>query len=210
MIYWLMRALSRLLCRIWLRNRSQGSEYLPEEGGFLIAVNHCSHLDPLLCGTEVQRPLYFLARRSLFRPAAVGWFLRAVHAVPIDRERFGKGAFRQVLDRLAGGGGVLVFPEGTRSADGKLGRLKSGVVRLAQSAAVPVIPAWIEGSFRAMGRGRRFPRPVRTEVRFGRPMRFDPGDDPESGLQELRQRLLSLGGKVAGEAPATETDGGAP
>ncbi|MEC9476402.1 MAG: lysophospholipid acyltransferase family protein [Planctomycetota bacterium] len=167
-------------------------ERVPVEGPFLLAVNHTSHLDAILAGVALKRPLAYMARSSLFRPAPVAWILKGLNALPLEREGIGISGFRAVQNRLTQGGGVLVFPEGTRSHDGRLGKFKGGVLRIARLSRVPVVPAMVVGSDRAMGRGRFFPLPIRTEVRFGDPIGF-PEEEPDgAALQRLKEAMLDL------------------
>lgn len=190
-LYRLSHVVCNAACSVYFRHRGAGTENIPE-GGFLLAVNHTSFLDPVLAGIKVKRPMYFIARRTLFRPAPIGWFLRSINAVPVDRGRLTRDTYREVLDLLGRGEGVLIFPEGTRSADGALGRLKGGVVRLAQLAEVPVVPTYLHNAHRALGRGKIFPRPVRTSVRFGAPLQIGADDDRTETLKLIEERLVAL------------------
>jgi 1-acyl-sn-glycerol-3-phosphate acyltransferase len=196
--YLLIRALARIGCRVLFRHREVDVEKVPVTGPFLLAVNHCSFLDPILAGISLKRPLAYMARSSLFKPAPMGWILRGLNSLPLEREGVGISAFRGVLDHLSRGGGVLVFPEGTRSHDGRLGRFKGGVLRLARLAGVPVVPAMVIGSERAMGKGSFFPKPFRTEIRFGEPLDFPEGESDRVALSRLRKVMLDL---VAEEEP---------
>ncbi|MFN0057068.1 MAG: lysophospholipid acyltransferase family protein [Planctomycetota bacterium] len=193
MIYRFCRAVLRLLSRIYFRHTAVGAEQLPSRGGYLLAVNHASFLDPVLVGIAVKAPISFLARSTLFRPAPWGWFLRAVHAVPFDREGVGMAGFRCVIERLKAGSPVLVFPEGTRTRDGHIGRTRPGVLKLAQLANVPVVPTLLVGSFGALGRGALVPRPVRTQVRFGAAFAVEPGQDLEVALSAIERAWQELG-----------------
>jgi len=163
-------------------------------GPVLFVSNHASHLDPVLVGAAVCRPLRYLARSSLFRSRPFAALIRAFGAVPVEREGVGVGGTRAVLSILAGGGAVVMFPEGTRSRDGSLGALRPGAARVAQRSGAQVVPVWIEGSANAMPPGARFPRPRRIEIRFGAAFRVPPGVAPEAATMELRERLLALAG----------------
>lgn len=178
-------------CAGYFRHRGHGKEHLPE-GGFLLAVNHTSFLDPVLAGTKVRRPIFFIARRTLFKRGFVNWFLRQLNGVPVDRGKLTAGTYKEVLNLLALGQGVLIFPEGTRSADGEFLRLKAGVVSLAQLADVPVVPTYIHNGHRALGKGRFLPRPVRTSIRFGEPIRVARDDDRTKTLELIEERLIAL------------------
>lgn len=137
-------------------------------GGFLIVSNHASYLDPLAVGSVVPREIHYLARRSLFRgPMAV--LLASVNTIPTARDQPEPSALRKILGLLAAGHGVLIFPEGTRSADGKLQRAQPGAGFLAAQARVPILPVRVFGSFEALPRSARFPRCVPIRVVIGSP-----------------------------------------
>jgi 1-acyl-sn-glycerol-3-phosphate acyltransferase len=163
----------QLLFHRYFRGSVQGTEHLPREGGFLIACNHASFLDPPMVGQAVRREIVFLARKTLFRNPIAGAVLRSWKAIPLDRDDADVAAIRAILHALKAGEPVMLFPEGTRTCDGKLQPAKPGVGFLVAKAGVPVVPARIFGSFEAMGRGRQWPRPVRLRVCFGAPLRFD-------------------------------------
>lgn len=192
-LYYLLRFLAWLSTSLYLRHRASGIEHIPREGAFLLAPNHASFLDPVLVGCRVPRPIHFMARETLFR-GFLGVLIRRLNTFPVNRGGVSKEAIRSVLGLLEQHQGVLVFPEGTRSADGRLGKIETGVVRIAQLAGVPVVPAYVAGSFRALGRGMVFPRPVRTSVRFGPALRFERGVDPLACAAALDQSLRALAG----------------
>ena len=181
-----------MICKVLFRHRVEGHENLPTSGPFLLAVNHASNLDPVLAGTSMKRPLAYMARSTLFSPAPLGWFLRNLNALPLEREGVGIAGFRSVMTHLEAGGAALVFPEGTRSADGRLRRFKGGIVRLARMAGVPVVPAYISGSSRAMGRGHWIPRPFRTQISFGECIDKEAFSEEDNGLEVRRRAMVEL------------------
>ena len=190
--YLAIRWLARQACRLYFRNGRRGKDNVPTEGGVLVAANHASFLDPVLVGVTTARPLHFVARRSLFRNPLFGWLIRNLNSVPINREGISKETLRVVLEQLKLGRAVLIFPEGTRSKDGQLGELRSGVIRLAQMGNVPVVPALVFGSYDAWGRSKRVPRPKKTAVAFGEPLVFDRKADAEEELQRLEASFEAL------------------
>lgn len=149
--------------------RATGFRNMPETGGVLLVSNHLSHLDVILLGIGLRRPLNFVARSTLFFPP-LGLLIRSLGAFPIQREGMGASGMKETLKRLRSGGVVTLFPEGTRSRDGELAPLKSGIAVLASRAGVPVVPAGIAGTFRTWPRGRLLPiaRPLR--VHYGPPI----------------------------------------
>ncbi len=154
---------------IWFRYRAIGIENLPP-GGALLIVNHQSFLDPLMVGLPLSRPVSFLARENLFRVPVVGWILKQLYGIPISRERGGTESLRESIRRMEHGFLVGIFPEGTRSPDGKLREMKPGFVALVRRANVPVIPVAVAGAYESFPRDAKFPRPGRIRVVFGQPM----------------------------------------
>lgn len=202
-----MKNLARWASWVYLGHRWYGEENIPQEGAFLMAPNHASYLDPVLAGCSMRRALHFLARRSLFRFRPFGWFITELNSVPVQREGVSKEAIREVLRLLKEGKGVLVFPEGTRCANGRIGTMESGVIRIAQLADVPVVPTYISGTYRALGRGMWFPLPMRTSIRYGAPLRFDRKGDVEEAAENLRQRLVDLAGDHEPKEATEQTNG---
>lgn len=138
--------------------------------GMLLVSNHQSFLDPVLVGMSMPRPLHFLARQSLFRFPGFRELIRALGAHPLQRGRMDPAAIRTVLRLLRGGRWLLVFPEGTRTRDGSLGRFRPGSAELAARAGVPVLPVCIQGADRAWPRHQPLPRPARVAVAYGEPI----------------------------------------
>lgn len=192
MVYVILRALARcvfvLLCGLRLRRRPRRFP----AGGFVVASNHQSYLDPILLGLVVTRPITFMARDTLFRNPLFAWLLRAVHTFPVRREGVGKEGMREALRHLKAGDPVVVFPEGTRSRDGEVGPIKDGAGLLSRLAGVPVVPAAVH-TFRSWPRDRPFPLPARVSVAYGEPIpaaRFR--EDPEGAREQLSQAIRSL------------------
>jgi 1-acyl-sn-glycerol-3-phosphate acyltransferase len=138
----------------------------------ILASNHASFVDPPLVGIPLKRPLNFLARDTLFRFPGVGATLRSWKAVPVDREGGGGAGLKAILDRLLQGGAILLFPEGTRTHDGKLQPGRSGIGLAVIKSNAPVIPVRVFGTYEAFGRHVRFPRRHRISVKYGKPMLF--------------------------------------
>jgi len=148
-------------------------ERVPQTGGVILAANHASYLDPPLVGSGLHRPINYLARESLFRFPIMGTVLRSWNSVPVDRDGGGARGLKTILDRLLGGAGIILFPEGTRSSDGKLQPARSGIGLTVIKSNAPVVPVRTFGTFEAWGRNHKFPRPYRVAVKYGRPMNFE-------------------------------------
>ena len=154
--------------KLAFRFRWSGAENVPADGPVLIASNHQSHLDPALIGIACPRQLRFLARHTLFF-WPLGWLIRSLGAVPIDRTS-GRGGIKATLKLLKEGEPVLVFPEGTRTRDGALQPLHAGFCALARRSKATIVPAALDGAYAAMPRGNRMPRPRPITLKFGRPI----------------------------------------
>ncbi len=165
--YGAARGLVKAGLRLCFRLRGEGLERVPP-GGLLLVSNHASYLDPLAVGAVVPREIYYLARRSLFRGPMAG-LLTSVNTIPTARERPEPAALRKILGLLATGHGVLIFPEGTRSVDGELQSAEPGAGFLAAQAQVPILPVRVFGSFEALPRSARLPRPSPIRIVIGSP-----------------------------------------
>ncbi len=170
MIHWVCRNLVRLVLLVFFRLRIQGQEHVPAQGGFILAGNHVSYLDPLVFGAGCPRSLYYMARDTLFRRPFFAWFLHEIHAFPLKRRAADFEAIRKGLRYLADGRGLLIFPEGTRQVGSRVGRAFAGVGFLARKAHAPVVPAYVSGTAKAMPKGSRRIRPVPLDVVFGPPI----------------------------------------
>ncbi len=170
--------------------RASGRHNMPATGAVLLVANHLSFLDVFLLGIALRRPLNFVARSSLYFPV-LGFLLRSVGAFPIQREGMGASGMKETLRRLRRGGIVTLFPEGTRSRDGKLAPLKSGIAVLVSRAGVPVVPAGIAGTFEAWPRSRLLPVPKPVRIHFGPPIRPEDiaGMESQAVTALIRDRL---------------------
>lgn len=150
--------------------RCHGREKVPKTGGALMLSNHQSNLDPVLVGLASDRRLNYVARSTLFGFAPFRWLIGSLDAIAIDREGGGKEGLKETLKRIKRGEIVLLFPEGTRTPDGAVHRMKRGFCSVARRAGVPVIPVAVDGAFDAWPRQQRFPRRAVIHVQFGDPI----------------------------------------
>ena len=157
----------------YFRWRVFNPERVPLTGPVILASNHASYLDPMLIGAALHRGINYLAREDLFRFPILGWVLRYWQAVPVNREGSGAKGLRAILDRLLAGGAIILFPEGTRTGDGKLQPARSGIGLTVIKSTAPIVPVRVFGTFEAYNRDLRFPRPRRVAVKFGEPMDFE-------------------------------------
>ncbi|MFZ1056049.1 MAG: lysophospholipid acyltransferase family protein [Opitutaceae bacterium] len=183
-VYGFFYGICRMTHQMFFRGDVAGLENLPKSGGYIVAANHASHLDPPIVGQFLPRQVSFFARKTLWKPGIAAWWLDKVGTIPVDRDGgTSLDAIKRVLQALAAGKVVIVFPEGTRSRTGELQPPKAGVGLLACKARVPVVPARVFGSFEAFGRTGRLRLGSPVSVTYGRailPEEYDrPGDGKE-------------------------------
>jgi 1-acyl-sn-glycerol-3-phosphate acyltransferase len=136
-----------------------GLENIPTEGPFIIASNHQSFLDPLFVGVALRRPLCFMARDTLFKNWFFGPLITSVYAIPVRRGQADITSIRKIIEKLKQGRGVCLFPEATRTADGRIAPLKGGFSLLCRRGNAPVIPVLIDGAFECWPRNKKLFKP---------------------------------------------------
>jgi 1-acyl-sn-glycerol-3-phosphate acyltransferase len=177
--YWLVKAILTPILRLVFRPWAEGLDNVPKHGAAILASNHVSFSDSFFMPLMVSRKVTFLAKSDYFTERGLkGWFKRVffsgVGQVPIDRSggQASEAAIRTGL-RVLGEGKLLgIYPEGTRSPDGRLYRGKTGVARMALEAGVPVVPVAMIGTYEIQPPGKVIPRIKRPGVRFGKPLDF--------------------------------------
>ncbi len=193
MLYYITRFFLRITCKILFRWEIYGLENIPPSCGAVLAANHASFLDPPLIGIPLKRPVYLLARNTLFHPRPWGWYLKKIHAVPIDRGHLSPGSLKRILGLLKDGEIVVVFPEGTRGTGEELGKGRPGLGLIVAKSGVPVIPGYISGAGRVWPKGARFLRPKKIKIIYGPPLDLADraGGPPEkSDFQAISDRVM--------------------
>ena len=183
-----------------------GEENIPRKNGAILASNHVSYLDFAIVGTAalpVGRLVRFMAKKEIFDHKVAGPLMRGMHHINVDRSN-GSASFVAALRALKAGEIIGIFPEGTTSTSFEIKELKSGAVRLAMGAGVPIIPTIIWGSQRIWTKGikrnlKRNNFPV--TVMFGEPIFYERGADVEQSELHLRQTLLAMLQKVQEKYP---------
>ncbi|MEX0586959.1 MAG: lysophospholipid acyltransferase family protein [Pirellulales bacterium] len=168
--YDFLRITCRALGVVLFRIRCEGRQHVPAAGGVLVLSNHQSNLDPVLVGLACDRRLNYLARETLFGFAPFRWPINSLDAIPIDREGLGMSGLKETLRRLKREEMVLIFPEGTRTADGQVAALKPGFSALAKRGALSLLPVAIEGAFEAWPRWQPLPGLAVIQLEFGPPI----------------------------------------
>jgi 1-acyl-sn-glycerol-3-phosphate acyltransferase len=174
----------------------QGEQNLPLRGGAVIAINHTSYLDFAFAGIPAdmhgKRLVRFMAKESVFRHPIAGPLMRGMRHIPVDREH-GSAALDEAVAYLKRGEMVGVFPEATMSRSFEIKNLKTGAVRMAREANVPIIPMIVFGGQRILYYGHRdFSRGHDVAVNVGKPWLIDPNRDDEVQTLELRQQMQHL------------------
>lgn len=197
LVYWLGWNLCRTFFAVYCRWRVYCPERVPMEGPVILASNHASFLDPPLVGGGIRRPVNYLARETLFRFPVFGALLRNINCVPVDRDGGGGAGLKAILDRLQRGGTILLFPEGTRSRDGRLSPARSGIGLTVIKSNAVVVPVRVFGTYEAYGRRHRVPRPRPIAVKYGAALDFSALRAEAKTCD--RQRLKAIYQQVADE-----------
>jgi 1-acyl-sn-glycerol-3-phosphate acyltransferase len=172
--------------------RHRGWKNIPKTGPVLILSNHSSMLDPFAAALAVRRYVCQLARKNLFEQPVVGWFMRTLPGIPIDRN-MGKDGIQAVLEALDRGNPVIMFPEGERSHTGEVQLLRPGVSLLIRRVKCPIVPVGVAGTFAAWSRFMRRPKfaplmlprgPNSIAVSVGKPI------DPARYEEMTREQML--------------------
>ena len=190
-VYDLFRLTARLITVLAFGMRCRGRRHIPPAGGALVCANHQSSLDPPLIGLAFNRRLNYLARRTLFDIPVFCHLIAFLDAIPIDRDGMGLAGLKETLKRLRRGELVLMFPEGSRTNDGQVSRLKPGFVALARRGKVPLLPVGLDGAFDALPRGAVIPRPQRLALVIGEPIFPELAEtlDDDELIAELEHRI---------------------
>jgi len=183
------------LLRLFFRPRIEGMENIPESGAAIVAGNHLSFSDHFVMPAILPRRITFLAKAEYFtgpgiRGRLTAAFFRGVGQIPVDRSggKASQSAIDAALEVLGRGELLGIYPEGTRSHDGRLYRGRTGVAVMALRANAPVVPCAMVGTFELQPPGRKFPRLGRVTIRFGRPLDFS----RFAGMSEQRYVVRSV------------------
>jgi 1-acyl-sn-glycerol-3-phosphate acyltransferase len=209
LLYPVMKHVVARTARLVYRPVVDGLENIPTDGPVILAANHLSFIDSVVIPMVVPRRVSFLAKAEYFTGTGVKgglsrWFFSSLGHVPVHRGkgRDARAALDTAAEILARGDAFAIYPEGTRSLDGKLHRGRTGVARMALESGAPVVPVGIIGTDKVQPVGSRFPKIVPVTVRFGEPLDFSRYDGMQESLPVLRSvtdeiiyRILDLSGQ---------------
>ena len=201
------RLATRSYLKMYHRFTILGGERLPRSAPFVLIANHSSHLDALTLAAALpwrlrQCAFPIAAGDVFFQTTASSFFSAlALNALPMWRKRCGTHALDELRGRLVGEPAIyILFPEGTRTRDGKIGAFKPGLGRIVAGTNVPVVPCHLDGAFRALPPGARAPAPVRLTLRVGEPLVFADAPEERRGWMEITERLEAAVGSLAADA----------
>jgi 1-acyl-sn-glycerol-3-phosphate acyltransferase len=214
LVAFLTQAASRMTIgsylKLYHRLKIMNGERLPRSAPFVMVANHSSHLDALALAAALpwrlrQHAFPIAAGDVFFQTKAAAFFsAMALNALPMWRKRCGPHALDELRGRLIGEPAIyILFPEGTRTRDGKLGSFKPGLGRIVAGADVPVVPCHLDGAFHAFPPGGRFPAPVRLRLRVGTPLNFADVPDVRRGWEEIAARLEAAVSALAADVSQT-------
>jgi len=174
------------------RPRYLGRDKIPVEGPLIIAANHLSHIDPAFIMTATKRPVSYMSKKEHFDGAIRRLVFKQVGVIPVDRDAGGTDALKDAVKILREGGAIGIFPEGTRSRDGDMGKGKTGVARLAAMTDAAVVPVAIRQTDDVWPVSKRAPRPWRKfYYKFGDPMYFDYKKETHDNFRKFTDKIMS-------------------
>lgn len=182
----------KVLCRLWfgtiLRTRVIGLENIPKDGAFILAANHVSNWDPPFLGTFMEREVCYMGKEELFKNPVMAWTCRSLHVFPVKRGAADKTAIKTAVKILKDGKCFGIFPEGTRSKTGKLGKAEAGVSLIAAMTKAPIIPAAIVNTEKIFSAEVKFPR---LAVVYGKPIKFTGSTKDKEALAAFAQSIMN-------------------
>jgi len=191
--YFTVYHLTRLVARVFFRFRVIHPERVIQEGAVILAMNHESYLDPPFAGIGCRRAIYFLARNTLLDVPVLGWILPRLNVIPVDQEGVDRSALKALIKILRANHGTLVFPEGSRTLDGKLQPPEPGIGFLIAKTLAPVVPMRIFGAHEALPRDGGKLRFCPITIVVGEPLYFTAADlegDKREVYPRLSQRVM--------------------
>ncbi|MFQ5454417.1 MAG: lysophospholipid acyltransferase family protein, partial [Candidatus Zixiibacteriota bacterium] len=142
-IYYSSWLLFRIISKFVFRIKVSGQQHIPKKSGFILATNHISYYDPIIVGSWINRQIYFLAKKELFKNKFFAWILKGTNSLPVRRGGFDRKALELSINVITNGNGLTFFPEGTRSKTDNFLDPKPGIGMIAIKAKCPVIPGYI-------------------------------------------------------------------
>lgn len=185
-------ALTKIVCRfvfgLIFRTKVIGAENIPAAGAFILAANHMSNFDPPFLGTFIAREVCYMGKEELFKNPIMAAICRGLHVFPVKRGAADKTAIKTAVKILKDGGCFGIFPEGTRSKTGRIGKAEAGVSLIAAMTKAPIIPAAIVNTEKIFSAQIKIPR---LAVVYGEPMNFAGNSKDKDALAAFAQNLMN-------------------
>ncbi|MBQ3128535.1 MAG: 1-acyl-sn-glycerol-3-phosphate acyltransferase [Clostridia bacterium] len=187
-LYSVVRPLAGLITKTKYKINYVGVENLPEGGGFILAANHITALDPVIVSVGCDKTMHFMAKYELFQNKLIGWAMTQLNAFPVDRTKFDEDAINYAVTLVRNGGILGIFPEGTRSPDYTPQKGKGGVCYIAKVCKCDVVPVSIYTCDEAK-------TGTRLTVRYGKPikhedLKFDPNSTKMKDLRHATNLIM--------------------
>ena len=173
--------------KLFFRYEILGAENIPVSGGAIIAANHISLWDPPVVGAGATRPIHFMAKEELFAVPPLKWIITKINAFPVRRGAADRTAIRYAINLLKNGEVLGLFPEGTRSKTGMLGKPEPGIAMIAIKAGVPIIPTAIIGTNKVGKNGCLFPKFI---IKYGKPIVVNEEKTDKEAMENLGKIIM--------------------
>ncbi|MFW6149894.1 MAG: lysophospholipid acyltransferase family protein [Atribacterota bacterium] len=177
--------------------KTEGEESINNGGPIILAANHVSYIDPIALGVAIKRPIRFIGKQEVFENPFLGFFARALGAIPVDRKKVNFTSIKKSISLLKNNHIIGIFPEGTRSLDGKLQELNSGMLKIALKTSSPIVPVGINGTFDIYPPKAKMPKFFKRKtiyLHFGRPIYLDYNKGKD--IQYQKESLLNIQKKI--------------
>lgn len=189
--YRFIKIIISVFLKVFNRLEVIGSENVPEKGGVIVAANHVSYLDPPVIGAALKRRPTYIAKHELFNIPLLGTFIK-LFSLPVNREKPQPSTIKEAVRRLKQGELIVMFPEGGRSADGNFLDAKRGVGMIAAISRMPIVPALIKGTEKALPVGAKFLRLTKIEVIFGKPIEIETSETDKHYQERISKDILEV------------------
>ena len=200
MVYPILKVTVLPLVSNWIK-KINGLENVPKNGPFIIAANHSSYMDHMVIGAVLlpylNKKIHFLAKKEHFDGIAQKSWHSYVAAIPVDREKGGDEALQQAVKALKQEKIIAIYPEGTRSMNGKIQKAKTGIARLALLSKAPVVPVGLVGTFDILPKGKYVPKFKRAIINFGKPLYFEEYANKKINKQIINKVTVSIMKEIA-------------
>ncbi len=193
-VYFISRMIAYAYFLIYFRFTYSGKKNVPNnnENGLIIVANHSSNIDPFIVGVAFNKQLKFLAKQSLFS-GIIGRWIKKVGGIPVDRNDTSPSTLKTVLKVLKQGHTLVMFPEGTRNREGNIKPFKKGIGLIVHKSRATVVPAYIKNNQKITPKGKKFPRPVKIKVYYGKAVDFNGLIDEKSAeaYQKIADKIYN-------------------